>query len=523
MPLSADPDLEHVADQLAADEHVRRRTWSDVLHRVADHVGEQLPDQGAVGEHLTQRAVLDHRSYVGVRLAHALGDLLDHAGQRQRGRRQRRALGLRVGQQVGDELLHPVLPRSRCGAGSTCGADTSTLQGVELVAEDLRPAADAGQRRLQVVRDRPGERLELAAVGAFLGDVVDRRRPPSSRRRPGPSDAAAARPTERVACCPVPGSMRRMSSAGTCLAAQGAGVRHLVALDRRNRPAGRCRSRRDRPRPGCRRGPINRLGRRVAHHHLARALDHDQAVGHHVHHRVEELGARRGPRLGLGDPCVQRGPLADAEGEQQHQHRGHHHVDLRPRSRAWSRSSIGAERSTSRLRPEHRQGREDQRVDGADSGGEPVADPGRCHDHHVARSAAPRSLPNSTAAAQHREPRPADELELPVRTRLRDQERVPAASGVCPEDARSAGRARPPPRRRCCRCCAPPSRSVVSQVTAAGRQVHGHQAGTALVRAAATRRRHRDLRGRAGSRHAARAAGPRTDRCSSERADRRGR
>ena len=305
------------------------------------------------------------------------------------------------------------------------------LQGVELVAEDLRPAADAGQRRLQVVGDGAGEGLELATVGAFLGDVVDdddRHRPAAvlvravQRQRAPPRGSPAARSPGRCAGCPprAPCSPCRARACGMLVALDGGTVQPEDAVVvgtvlARLSGAGPSAPRR----PGCasspRPSPRPPPGRRSSRSSPRR-------------------GARRAtwpaPRTRVTRACSAARSLAPRESSSTST-AVTSDVDLHDDG-ARGQVLDRAERSATRLGPEHREGREDQRVDRADGGGEPVADPGRGHHHQVG------DRQRLVAAEEH--------ARLPA-SRPRPPRRARSSSAARASGTRSASQ----PRRACAR------------------------------------------------------------------------
>ena len=210
------------------------------------------------------------------------------------------------------------------------GSVTSTLERVELVAEDLRPAAHAGQRCLQVVGHGAGEGLELAAVGALLGDVVDDERRPAGppvglgavqRHARRPRGSPAARSRGRCAAGPRGDHLARAGrgcGGGRRASMDGAvGQEEAVVVGRVPSPAGRRGCPSWPRRPGCASSPV------------PDGLDHDEAVGHR--RSSPRRAARRarwpGPRTRRRGRC-RAARSATPEGEHQHEHGGDQDVDL---------------------------------------------------------------------------------------------------------------------------------------------------------------------------------------------------
>ncbi len=138
------------------------------------------------------------------------------------------------------------------------------------------------------------------------------------------------------------------------------------------------------------------------------------------------------------------------------------------------------------LGAEHGQGREDQRVDGADRGGEPVADPGRGHHHQVGDrqrlvgAEAARAAPSIEAAATQTSSSRQCGRASGTRTRVPSRVRACARKSAVSRPSTAATTTKV---LQALRTTQPRSSS---QVTVPDRQVHGHQAGYG----AGERRRH---------------------------------
>ena len=355
MPLSADPHLEHVADQLAADEHVRasypgRRTsprcrsrWSAAA---GPGCGRRAPGPSGPCSMSGARP--------GVRLTQLAGDLLDHAGRATAtpARASRSAPASRHSRSEMSCSIRSaeVSMRRRLDRGAV----TSISRVVELVVEDLRPADDAGQRRLQVVRHR--RRRRPASSRRWVRSWVTswmHERPPSSRRRP-PGGAAAARPPRGSPAARSPGRCAACPRRHR-LAAQGAGVRHARRARWRSRRAGRCRSRRDRRRPALAARP-DQCARRPGCS-SSRSPEPSITTSPSVITFITASSSSAREVARASDSVTRAcraGPLVGAEGEHQHEHRGDHDVDLhhdRARDQVLDRAERVRFPTASRARP----------------------------------------------------------------------------------------------------------------------------------------------------------------------------
>ena len=324
--------------------------------------------------------------------------------------------------------------------------------------------------------------------------------PPSASGR-----SRGTAPIERISCSPVSGSMRSRSSEVTTSPRRAREEGSSPAA--RTEPSGRKKpsSSPSPSRPGRRRLPASRsaTGLRISRLPEASTTATPSVI---TSITASSRSARELARASDSHDAREQGrTLGHAQGDAQHQHRDHQHVDLHDDG-AGREVLDAAERSAARLGAQHRDGGEGHRVEPAHGGREPVADPGRGDD----QPEGDRRLAVGTEEQEGRGQR-QDGGRPPAR----------AASGVAaprsvgpptrcvrePAAARSAWPAPTPPRRRCCRCCGP-ARQPSCPRTGRPRRRRRRAARTARWRALPRGTRPRACRGRACRRRGA-AACPR--------------